>query len=107
MGLGSFVDINLFVMKYYFIDFLHIFHFLEPLKSKSTQMLRPQNGNLGVSFNNTLLNFGLRRIVDQIQTDIGYTQYSLKYRVRYCTVHSVQFNEYSCIVDQTDPRYTK
>ena len=23
-------------------------------------MLRPQNGNLGVSFNNTLLNFGLR-----------------------------------------------
>jgi hypothetical protein len=27
MGLGSFVDINLFVMKYYFIDFLNIFHF--------------------------------------------------------------------------------
>ena len=27
MGLGSFVDINNFVMKYYFIQFLHILHF--------------------------------------------------------------------------------
>jgi len=27
MGLGSFVDINIFVMKYYFILFLHILHF--------------------------------------------------------------------------------
>ena len=31
MGLGSFVDINIFVMKYYFIPFLHIFHFLNLL----------------------------------------------------------------------------
>ena len=35
------------------------FLFLEPLKSKSTQMLRPQKGKWGVSFDNTLLNFGL------------------------------------------------
>ena len=26
-GLGSFVDINIFVMKYYFIQFLYILHF--------------------------------------------------------------------------------
>ena len=34
--------------------------FFESLKSKSTQNLRPQKGNSGVSFNDTLLNFGLR-----------------------------------------------
>jgi len=54
------VDINIFVMKYYFFLFLHILHFLKSLKSKSTQMLRPQKGHWGVSFNDTLLNFGLR-----------------------------------------------
>ena len=59
MGLGSFVDINIFVVKYYFIYFLHILHFFKSLKSKSTQMLRPQKENSGVSFNDTLLNFGL------------------------------------------------
>ena len=32
----------------------------ESLKSKSTKMLRPQTGNSRVSFNDTLLNFGLR-----------------------------------------------
>ena len=35
MGLGSFVDINIFVMKYYIIQFLHILLFFEPLKLKS------------------------------------------------------------------------
>ena len=59
MGLGSFVDINIFVVKYYFIKFLHILHFLKFLKSKSTQLPSPQKGNSGVSFNDTLLNFGL------------------------------------------------
>ena len=29
--IGSFVDINIFVMKYYFIPFLHMFHFLNLL----------------------------------------------------------------------------
>ena len=33
--------------------------FFESLKSKSTQNLRPQKGNSGVSYNDTLLNFGL------------------------------------------------
>ena len=61
MGLGSFVDINIFVVKYYFIKFLHILHFFKFLKSKSIQMLRPQKGNSEVSFNDTLLNFGLRQ----------------------------------------------
>ena len=59
MGLGSFVDINIFVLKYYFIWFLPILHFFKSLKSKFTQLLRPQKGNSGVSFNDTLLNFGL------------------------------------------------
>ena len=33
--------------------------FFKSLKSIFTQMLRPQKGNSGVSFNDTLLNFGL------------------------------------------------
>jgi len=70
MGLTSFVDINIFVMKYYFILFLLILHFFKSLKSKSTQKLRPQKGNSGVSFNDTLLNFGLSYI-------IGYTLHKI------------------------------
>ena len=57
--LGSYMDIHIFVMKYYFILFLHTLHFFKSLKSKPTQTLRPQKGNSGVSFNDTLLNFGL------------------------------------------------
>ena len=56
MGLSSFVDINIFVILF---SFLTIPHFSESLKSKSTQMLRPQKRNSEVSFNDTLLNFGL------------------------------------------------
>ena len=59
MGLGSFVNINIFVMKYYFIQFVYILHFFKSLKSKSIQMLSPQKGNSEVLFNDTLLNFGL------------------------------------------------
>ena len=59
MGLSSFVDINIFVVKYYFIYFLYNLHFLKSLKSKYAQMLRPQKGNSRVSFNDTLINFGL------------------------------------------------
>jgi len=59
MGLSSFVDINIFVVKYYFIFFLYNLHFLKSLKSKYAQMLRPQKGNSRVSFNDTLINFGL------------------------------------------------
>ena len=55
MGLDSSVDINIFVMKLFFIFFI----FIEFLKSKSTQMLRVQKGNSRVSFYDTLLNFGL------------------------------------------------
>ena len=40
--MGSFMKINIFMMKYYFILFLPILHFFKSLKSKSTQMLRPQ-----------------------------------------------------------------
>ena len=66
MGLGSFVDINIFVMKYYIIQFLHILLLFESVKLKSTYMLRPRNGNSGVSFNDTheLLFWGLSICVD-------------------------------------------
>ena len=62
MGLGSFVDINIFVMKYFSFSFLIFSILFESLKSKSTQMLRPQKGSSRVSFNDTLLNFGLREL---------------------------------------------
>ena len=54
MGLGSFMNINIFVIKYYFFPLdLDSPFFFEYIKSKSTQMLRPQKGNSGVSFNDT------------------------------------------------------
>jgi len=59
MGLGSFVDINIFVKKYYFIQLFYILHFCWISKIKIYKMLRPQKGNSRVSFNDTLLNFGL------------------------------------------------
>ena len=60
MGLGSFVDINILVMKYLF---LHILHFFRISQIKIYKMLRPQKGYSRVLFNDTLLNFGLREIV--------------------------------------------
>jgi len=57
MGLGSFVDINIFVVKYFFNWFIHILHFF---RIKIYKKLRPQKGNSRVSFNDTLLNLGLR-----------------------------------------------
>ena len=49
MGLGSFVDINIIVLKYYLILVFSYSIFFNSLKSKSTKMLRPQKGNSGVS----------------------------------------------------------
>ena len=59
MGLGSFVNFNIFVMKYYFLSLFTFSILFEFVKSKSTEMLRPQKGNSGVSFKDFLLNFGL------------------------------------------------
>ena len=59
MGLGSFVDLNIFVLKYYFIWFLHILHFFRIFQIK-IYTNDPKKGNSGTSFNDTLLNFGLR-----------------------------------------------
>ena len=56
MGLGSFVDINILVMKYLF---LHILHFFRISQIKIFKMLRPQKGFSRVLLNDTLLNFGL------------------------------------------------
>jgi len=54
MGLGSFRNINIFEIKYFFSVCLYSPFFFESLKSKSAQMLRPQKGNLEVLFNDTL-----------------------------------------------------
>ena len=56
MGLSSFVDIDIFVMKYLFLPILH---FSRISQIKIYKMLRPQKGNSKVSLNDTLLNFGL------------------------------------------------
>ena len=59
MGLGSFVNINIFVIKYYFFLvclYISIFSNLLNVHKK----LRPQKGNSGVLFNDTLLYFGLQ-----------------------------------------------
>ena len=58
MGFGSFVNMFLWWNIILFSLFTSLI-FFESLKSKSTQMLRPQKGNLGVLSNDTLLNFGL------------------------------------------------
>ena len=50
IGLGCFVDVNICVMKYYFYL---VTSYSPSLKSNSTQILRPQKGNSGVSFNDT------------------------------------------------------
>ena len=55
----SVVDINIFVIKYYFYLVSLYSPFFESLRSKSTQILKRQKGNSGVSFNDTLLNFCL------------------------------------------------
>ena len=62
MGLSSFVDIDIFVMKYFF---LLILHFSRISQIKIYKMLRPQKGNSRVSLNDTLLNFGLRILISQ------------------------------------------
>jgi len=44
---------------FFFFSLFIISIFFESLKSKSKQMLGSQKGNSGVTFNDTLLNFGL------------------------------------------------
>ena len=67
MGLGSFVDINIFVMKYCFFSFVTFSIFFESLKSKSTQMLKPPKRKLGSFVQRYCLNFGLRSAVNYSQ----------------------------------------
>ena len=59
IGLGSFVDINIFCCEISFYLFSPYSPLFKSFKSKSTIMLRPHKGNSRVSFNDTLLNFGL------------------------------------------------
>ena len=82
MGVGSFVNIKIFVMKYSFFQFVYNLYFFESLKSKSKQMLGSQKGNSGVSFNDTLLNFGLSKFrAQQIDVYSSCTQCNGKYRI--------------------------
>ena len=50
MGLGSFVNINVFVLKNHFFQFVYILNFFESLKSKSTQMLKPKKKENAILF---------------------------------------------------------
>ena len=89
MDLGSLVNINIFVMKYYFFPFVYTLHFFESLKSKPTQMLRPQKVNSGVSFNDTLLNFGLSTTYNVYVYCIINTTFSKIMNNWICTVYCV------------------
>ena len=61
MGLGSFVNINIFVMKYFFKVCLY-FPFLSNLLNQNLQNVKtPKKENSGISFNDILLIFGLRK----------------------------------------------
>ena len=60
MGLAVlWISIFLFGILFYLVS-SYFPLFFESLKSKSTQMLRPQKENLGFLSKDTLLNFGLR-----------------------------------------------
>ena len=59
IGPGSFVNIHIFVMKYFSYLVSPYSPFLSNLLNQIYKMLKPQKGNAGVSFNDTLLNFGL------------------------------------------------
>ena len=63
---------HIFIPKY------HILHFFQPHKSKSTQMLRPQKGNLGVQFDNTFFNFGLCTLLSLIKSTLTNTKMSIR-----------------------------
>ena len=65
MGSGSFVDIYIFLQKYYSLGSLHSLFVLWFLKS--TQVYGPQNEKSGVSFNDTLVNFWLWKAVYCVQ----------------------------------------
>ena len=60
MGLGSFVDINIFCYEILFYLVSSYSPFLSNLLNQNLQNeIRLQKGNSGVLFNDTLLNFGL------------------------------------------------
>ena len=78
MGLGSFVDINTFLWNNILFSFYIFSIYFEYLKLKSTQMLRPQNGNSEVSFNDTILNFRLCSM-ETVQQNGRFTLFSSKF----------------------------
>ena len=61
IGLGSFVNITIFAMKYHFIQFVYILNFFRISQIKIyTCNVKTPKGNSGVLSTDTLLSFGLR-----------------------------------------------
>ena len=68
------MNINIFVMKYYCIKFINIFSiFFESLKSKSTQMLKPQKRKLGSFLQRYSYKFRAQRVAMYALLDLSYT----------------------------------
>ena len=87
MRLGSFVDINIFCCEISFYLFSSYFPLFKSFKSKSTIMLRPHKGNSRVSFNDTLLNFGLcLQFISYMHTLFNTYHICTVYRVH--TIHA-------------------
>ena len=89
MRLGSFVDINILVMKYLF---LHILHFFRISQIKIYKMLRPQKRYSRVLLNDTLLNFGLRLNLwwNLLSVRTGYSMdWQYDCRNDWCIVYSI------------------
>jgi len=63
MGLDSFVDINIFVKNIILFSFFKFSIFLQISQIKIYTNVRPQKSK--VSFNDTLLNFGLKVLMFQ------------------------------------------
>ena len=62
-------------------------------------MLRPQKGNSGVSFNDTLLNFGLRLLCTKVVNVPGYCVQNVP---GYCVQKLTLPYETTCLVISTD-----
>ena len=86
------MNINIFVITYYLIQFVYILHFFESLKTKSTQMHTPK-GNLGVSFNDSLLNFGLCSM-ETVQQNGRFTLFSSNF----LSIYSILYVSVPCAV---------
>ena len=82
MGLGSFVDISIFAMKYYFFQFVYILHFIRICQIKIYRNVKTPKRKLDQRYS---LNFGLLGVS-------GRTPYSIVKKI--CISLSVDFLPY-------------